>query len=52
MGDASVYLEKAQEAEGQAARAQTESLRQAFLRLAQGWRELASQAEDTPRSGA
>lgn len=46
MGDASEYLDKAKDAELQAARAQTESLREVFLRLAQGWRDLALQAKD------
>lgn len=44
MVDAAEYLARAEEAEGQAATAPSAIVRDAFLRLAEGWRELARQA--------
>lgn len=52
MHDAAYYREKAEEAERQAATAPSSTVRDTFLRIAEGWRDLARQAdEDAPLGG-
>lgn len=52
MHDAAYYREKAEEAERQAAQAPSAHVRDTFLRIAKGWRDLADQAEtETPLGG-
>lgn len=49
MDEAADYREKADEAERLAAAAPTPSLREAFQYLAEGWRDLARQADERER---
>lgn len=48
MEDAADYRKKAEEAEQQARATASPYLREAFLRLARGWHDLARQAEGDP----
>jgi hypothetical protein len=49
VAEAEDYREKAKAAEREAAAAPSSSVREIFLRLAQGWRDLADQADAANR---